>query len=642
MPYETVRDFCAFLAAELKTDAPLVAVLPVADDHYAPPELVDFDHMGARGKVYQAGQLLLELLTHEEPSPDAVVPTDLPEPLRDVLLRSLAHHFEDRPRDLPTLLAELHAVLPALDPLRQTWMSILDQWRQTPTREFEEELIDAAAVAGHWDELLGRLDDRNVAHRAPGLWLRARIEHDFKRDPAAAEAILVELVQLGDRDAVNKLAGLYRHQERWRTLEDLLATHGDTFDHLVELGKLQATLGLRRRAMRTFRKALAMNPDDPRAALPLGRLVSGTSHPALTRPPRQHAWVLAALVMGTIIALGAGVALSSARNTAIPAPSVVAPRAVETGAVAPVPHAVGTPGVLVDTPADWAPEPAPATDEPEEMPREMTIALDETQMVQTGSMRPIALAGAEFTMGRPGGGAYGELRPHAVRFTRSFEMMPTEVTRALWNEITDTNPAGTECPDCPVTSVSWFEAVHFANELSHRDGLPACYALEECRGAEQIGVGCGPGVEDCGGGFNCARAKLADPDCRGYRLPTEAEWEFVARHGGTRLERAWYAANSRGQLQPVGGLDADDYGVHDLLGNAWEWTWDQYDIYPLEPQVDPLGPGPGDRRRIYRGGAYNSFSQRLDPTFRNKAGPNFRAAVLGFRLVRTLGGVGAR
>jgi formylglycine-generating enzyme required for sulfatase activity len=630
MPYETVRDFCAFLAAEIETDRPLAGVLPVGgDDEYAPPELVEFEHMGERGRVYQAAQLLLELLTHEAAGPDPVIPADIPEPLREVFHRALARNFEDRPRNVKALLRELRSVLPQLDPLRRAWAIVLERWRQSPDdRSLEEALIDAVAVTGQWDELLDALDDRTVSHRTPVLWLRARVLHDFKRDPAAAEEVLLELVAMGNRDGLGKLAGLYRYQERWRDLESLLANHATDFDLLVELGKLQATLGLRRRAMRTLRSALTRRPDDPRAAIPLARLRRGPSHPALARPRRRHVLLLAGLVMGTVVALGAGVALSdnSHDDEALVTTTVVAPRLVESSEDIAAPKAA----------PEAAPAPEPAA------PVEMTIALDEAQLVESASLRPIAVAGATFTMGRPGGGAYGELRPHEVSFTRSFEMMPTEVTRREWAEVTGTHPAGEDCPNCPVTLVSWFEAAHYANALSKRDGLTACYTMEGCRGQDELGIGCGAGTLDCGGGFQCKRVSQTAKDCEGYRLPTEAEWEFVARHSGANAEKAWYASNSRGQLQPVGGLDADDYGVHDILGNAWEWTWDNYDIYPLEAQLDPQGPGPGDRRRIYRGGAFNSFSQRLDPTFRNKAGPAFRTDVLGFRLVRSLSQVGAR
>ncbi len=632
MPYDTVRDFCAFLAAEIETDRPLAGVLPVGgDDEYAPPELVEFEHMGERGRVYQAAQLLLELLTHEAAGPEPVVPATVPEPLREVFHRALARNFEDRPRDVSVFLEQLREVLPHLNPLRQAWTVALARWRHAPDdRDLEEELIDAVAVAGQWDELLAELDDRRVSHRTPVLWLKARVLHDFKRDPAGSEAVLQELVGIGSRDGLDKLAGLYRYQERWRDLESLLANHATDFDLLVELGKLQATLGLRRRAMRTLRSALSKRPDDPLAAIPLARLQRGPSHPALARPRRRHVLLLAGLVMGTVVALGAGVALSEGGHT----DTVEEPQ--------PVPGVIeARPAVIAPTMVEaesGAAKMAPVAAEPV---REMTIALDEAQLMDSASLRPIALAGATFTMGRAGGGAYGELRPHEVSFTRSFEMMPTEVTRELWTEVTNTSPAGTDCPNCPVTLVSWFEAVHFANALSERDGLDACYAMEECKGSADFGSGCN-GSLDCGGAFSCARVKQTAPDCMGYRLPTEAEWEFVARHGGANVDNAWFASNSRGQLQPVGGLDPDEYGVHDVLGNAWEWTWDQYDIYPSEAQVDPQGPGPGDRRRIYRGGAFNSFSQRLDPTFRNKAGPNFRTDVLGFRLVRSLSVVGAR
>lgn len=165
-----------------------------------------------------------------------------------------------------------------------------------------------------------------------------------------------------------------------------------------------------------------------------------------------------------------------------------------------------------------------------------------------------------------------------VTLTRPFLMKATEVTQGEWHFVMG-EPAPTydkECgPDCPVQSIGWRQAIAYLNELSESEGLEKCYKL-------------GKLIEWTGG-----------LDCKGYRLPTEAEWEFAAR-GGTKTSRygelddiAWYYDNSDGRPHPVGKKTPNAYGLYDMIGNAWEWTWDEY--VPGKPfegdMTDPVGGG---------------------------------------------------
>jgi formylglycine-generating enzyme required for sulfatase activity len=225
-----------------------------------------------------------------------------------------------------------------------------------------------------------------------------------------------------------------------------------------------------------------------------------------------------------------------------------------------------------------------------------------------------------FTMGSPRSERGRELNEtqHEVTLTRGFYMQVTEVTQGQWQRVMGNNPSHfVICgSDCPVEQVSWLDAVAYANALSRADGYSECYDAN----------GNVPG----GGSIY---------DCAGYRLPTEAEWEYAARAGSTRAqygaldEIAWYAGNSGDSTHRVGQLQANAWGLYDMVGNVWEWTHEWFG--PLcGSDTDPVGSASGTYRGL-RGGAWDFNARGLRSAARFTETPSNSSITIGFRLART-------
>ena len=238
--------------------------------------------------------------------------------------------------------------------------------------------------------------------------------------------------------------------------------------------------------------------------------------------------------------------------------------------------------------------------------------VDAAQLCPTGYVR---IAPGTFTMGSPTGeeGREADENQHRVTITRAYCMKATEVTQGEWQAVMGSNPSAFKnCgANCPVEQVSWDDAVGYANALSRREGLPECYA-----GSTFTGLG-----------------------CRGYRLPTEAEWEYAARAGTTgatygKLNSvAWSYDNAGETTHPVRQKQPNAWGLYDMLGNVWEWTGDWNDAYPATV-TDPTGPARGPSR-VFRGGSWYNFARCARAAFRYYDSPGNRGNNLGFRLVRT-------
>ena len=267
----------------------------------------------------------------------------------------------------------------------------------------------------------------------------------------------------------------------------------------------------------------------------------------------------------------------------------------------------------------------------------------------------VSLPAGTFTMGSPSSErarSPDEGPQHRVTISRPFLLARTETTVRQYRIYANESRAGeggtsgreenrraggghswdspgfAQDEENPVTCVSWNDAVAYCNWLSGRAGLRPCYRIR----ADRVSW---------------------DREADGYRLPTEAEWEYAGRAGTVtrfyngdsraELERAaWYGGNANGRAWPVCRKEPNAWGLCDMLGNVWEWCWDLYGPYSAEPSTDPRGPERGEFH-VLRGGswfdAYYEFEGIVFVrcAFRLKyvGRPDFRDHFIGFRVART-------
>ena len=272
----------------------------------------------------------------------------------------------------------------------------------------------------------------------------------------------------------------------------------------------------------------------------------------------------------------------------------------------------GQPPLSVERSPIRAPKPRPVG------PRVVVDIPDLLEMVE--------LPGGEFLMGSPDTDdlAGNDEKPQHQVFVSGFCLGRFAVTRGLWREILGSGRSewkrDADDDRLPANHVNWFDAVGFCNVLSERRGLRPCYRID---------------------GENVEWDRGAD----GYRLPTEAEWEYSVRAGTTTrwfcgddeelLERyAWYGEDViNSNVHPVGQKKPNLWGFYDLSGNVYEWCWDWLGDYSSEPASDPIGPDGGEYR-VLRGGAFWDGARILRSAVRYRFRPRDRVVDDGFRVAR--------
>jgi len=213
--------------------------------------------------------------------------------------------------------------------------------------------------------------------------------------------------------------------------------------------------------------------------------------------------------------------------------------------------------------------------------------------------------------------------PHEV-VVNSFFMDKRLVTQEQFQKIMGANPSRWKGDKNPVEQLRWFDAVRFCNKRSESAGLQPCYDLKT---------------------FKC------NFDANGYRLPTEAEWEYACRSGTTTAyffgdnpaklgDYAWFDKNSGGHPRPVGQKQPNPWGLFDMTGNVWEWCNDFYkvDYYQEAPRENPKGPDEA-QNKVLRGGAWRFSADNCRSGYRYNESPGYSDVcfgydIYGFRCVR--------
>lgn len=241
----------------------------------------------------------------------------------------------------------------------------------------------------------------------------------------------------------------------------------------------------------------------------------------------------------------------------------------------------------------------------------------------------VRISAGTFTMGSPADERWRETDEvqHEVTL-HSYLIAKQEVTQEEYRAVTGTNPSHHQGDNRPVEMVSWYDAVRYCNALSELEGLTAAYTIE---------------------GVQVTWNREAD----GYRLPTEAEWEYACRAGTTSpfsternitVEQSnWYS--SYPYIEGEGGgayrrqtVEADEFepnawGLFNMHGNVSEWCWDRYGAYGTQPQTDPAGPETG-RNRVARGGGWYDYAKHVRSAYRSVAPPDYTDYKRGFRVAR--------
>jgi formylglycine-generating enzyme required for sulfatase activity len=253
----------------------------------------------------------------------------------------------------------------------------------------------------------------------------------------------------------------------------------------------------------------------------------------------------------------------------------------------------------------------------------------------------VYVEGGTFNMGS---NDYDDEKPVHKVSVSSFYIGKYEVTQKEWREVMGSSPSYFKGDDIPVENVSWYDVIEYCNQRSLREGLNPCYTIDKSK----------KDSNNSNSGDELKWSVSVNWQANGYRLPTEAEWEYAAR-GGNKSRGfkysgsddissvAWYYDNSYAKgdkhsdygTHKAGTKAANELGIYDMSGNVYEWCWDWYDegYYGKSQSSDPIGAGSGSYR-VVRGGSWSTIPVGLRVCYRSSFNPGSRNSFIGVRLVR--------
>ena len=260
----------------------------------------------------------------------------------------------------------------------------------------------------------------------------------------------------------------------------------------------------------------------------------------------------------------------------------------------------------------------------------------------------VLISAGTFTMGESSAA-------HSVTLSKGFYMGQYEVTQEQYQAVMSGNVNGlsaspsffTSSPASeevqakrPVEMVSWYDVLVFCNRLNMLAGLTPVYSIG---GKTDPAEWCEVPTSTEHANYAAWTAAAMNQNASGYRLPTEAEWEYACRAETTTTysfgdsingDYAWYSGNSNFRTHEVGKKLQNAWGLYDMHGNVAEWCWDWYGNYASGAVADPTGPAAG-AGHVTRGGSWNDLATQLRSAYRGVSTPDFRNSPIGFRLVRS-------